>query len=559
MKLRYVFSLLCACAQTAMAQGPALAPQLLPQQRADYGVVFAAIKASDWSGATAKLDAMGIGPLHAEARALILTAKNSPKADADQLAAAAFAARDLPEGATLVRLATARGAMAVPQLPTVRDLRWLGSAPRRGRTATVGGDAVAATLGPQLLQLIKDDRPADAEAMITGREGDFQAEPLTEWRQRVAWSYYLTGDDAAARALAAKARTGSGEWASQADWVEGLAAWRQKDFAAALAGFDGVARRASDSEMIAAGHFWAARAAMAAGRPEQIQPHQRAAAQLSETFYGMLAQAALGLTPKGDDDGSAQFATVAGRPAVAAAIALSEIGEGERADALLRWQARIGIPAEHATLTLIAGKLGLPATQLWLAHNGPAGARTTVEGRYPLPENWAPEGGWRVDRSLVFAHALQESNFRADAVSRAGARGLMQVLPTTAALITRTSGMTVAGGLNSPAANMAFGQKYIEQLADMSATGGALPKVIAAYNCGPAPVGRWNGNPAAQDDPLLYIESIPYWETRGYVATVLRNYWMYQQQAGKPTVSRDALLQRSWPKLPREGTQLASR
>ncbi|CAM3147958.1 Lytic transglycosylase, catalytic [Sphingomonas antarctica] len=559
MKLTYALSLLCACAAPALAQKPALTPQLLPQQRADYGVVFAAIKASDWTGASAKLDAMGIGPLHAEARALILTAKNSPKAEADQLAAAAFAARDLPEGAILVRLATTRGAAAVPQLPEVRDLRWLGSAPRRGRTATVGGDAVAQSLGPQLLQMIKDDRPADAEALIAGREGDFQAEPLTEWRQRVAWSYFLTGNDVAARALAAKARTGYGEWAAQADWVEGLAAWRQKDFGAALAGFDAVARRAADSEMVAAGHFWAARAAMAAGRPEQIQPHQRAAAQLGETFYGMLAQAALGLAAKGDDDGAGQFAVVAGRPAVAAAIALSEIGESERADSLLRWQARIGLPAEHATLTLIAGKLGLPATQLWLAHNGPAGARTTIEGRYPSPETWAPEGGWRVDRSLVFAHALQESNFRADAVSKAGARGLMQVLPTTAALIQRTTGLIVSGGLNSPAANMAFGQKYIEQLADMAATGGALPKVIAAYNCGPAPVARWNVNSAAQGDPLLYIESIPYWETRGYVATVLRNYWMYQQQAGKPTISRDALLQGSWPTLPREGTQLASR
>jgi hypothetical protein len=51
-------------------------------------------------------------------------------------------------------------------------------------------------------------------------------------------------------------------------------------------------------------------------------------------------------------------------------------------------------------------------------------------------------------------------------------------------------------------------------------------------------------------DPLLYIESIPYWETRGYVPIVLRNYWIYQQKAGKPSASRHALAQGMWPRFP---------
>ena len=74
--------------------------------------------------------------------------------------------------------------------------------------------------------------------------------------------------------------------------------------------------------------------------------------------------------------------------------------------------------------------------------------------------------------------------------------------------------------------------------------------MIAAYNAGPAPLDRWNLNAAAGKDPLLYIESIPYWETRGYVTIVLRNYWMYQQQSGQQTVSRTALVQGIWPKFP---------
>src|SRR3546814_7983463 len=64
----------------------------------------------------------------------------------------------------------------------------------------------------------------------------------------------------------------------------------------------------------------------------------------------------------------------------------------------------------------------------------------------------------------------------------------------------------------------------------------------------PAPVARWETEVRDQGDPLLYMESIPYWETRGYVGTVLRNYWMYEAQQGKPSVSRAALAQGEWPR-----------
>ena len=85
---------------------------------------------------------------------------------------------------------------------------------------------------------------------------------------------------------------------------------------------------------------------------------------------------------------------------------------------------------------------------------------------------------------------------------------------------------------------------------DMSETGGLLPKVIAAYNAGPQPVGEWNARTRDNNDPLLYIESIPYWETRSYVTIVLRNYWMYELQAGEQAKSLSALSQGLWPRFP---------
>ncbi len=538
-------------AEPAIATKAAPLPvQLGPNARTQYRAIFDDIDGARWTEATTKLDVMPEGPLHSVARAAIYTAKGSPKVDGSQLAALATSAPQLPEAPALVRLASARGIDALPALPEARSFGWLGTSPRRGLTATTKGDAVASAMGQRIIQFIKDDSPVDAEALLIASEPGLTPDGLTEWRQRVAWSYYIEDDDVNARRLATVAQSGTGPWAAQADWVVGLAAWRQQDWAGASNAFASLARRSYDPEMIAAGHYWAARADMVRKQPDLIQPRLRAAARLEETFYGMLAQGAMGLPANKDYSGIGAVRQVVGHPNVRAALALAEIGESERADALIRWQAKIGSPSEHATLTSIAGKLDLPSTQLWLAHNGPAGAKTSVEGRYPAPGNWSPEGGWRVDRALVFAHTLQESNFRANAVSAAGARGLMQVRPGTASDIARKKGIVFTGSLTSPSTNMEYGQSYIEQLRDMAQTGGLLPKVIAAYNAGPAPLDRWNLNAAAGKDPLLYIESIPYWETRGYVTIVLRNYWMYQQQAGQKTVSRSALVQGIWPKFP---------
>ena len=112
----------------------------------------------------------------------------------------------------------------------------------------------------------------------------------------------------------------------------------------------------------------------------------------------------------------------------------------------------------------------------------------------------------------------------------------------------------------NPATNLAFGQQNLEMLRDSASTGGALPKIIAAYNAGLAPVTRWNQEVRDQGDPLLWMESIPYWETRSYVAIVMRNFWMYQRQADADSASRVALAQNDWPAFPSaDGTPSSGR
>lgn len=559
--------LLLATALGLMPVAPAIAseiptaaqPEMVPaqldaEQRAGYRTVFAAIRDKKWVDARLQLTTMKPGPLHAIAMAELLVAPGSPKATAEELTKLLAEAPELPEAEQIARMAKARGANDLPTLPYTQALSWIGGAPVRARAKSLKSDQVAADLAIRMQPLIKEDRGADAQLLLESTSG-LSPDALTEWQQKVAWIYFVSGDDANARLMAAKARQGSSDWAVQADWVSGLAAWRQQDCAGASDAFAGVASRSTDIELRAAGLFWASRADMACGRPEKIEARLKGAAQYDETFYGLLARQTLGIkspVDRADDTRvTADWAALNRRPNIRVAAALVEIGEDDLADEVLKRQARIGDAADYAALLRLAGSLNLPATQIWLSHNTPAGASPSVAARYPAP-NWTPDGGWRVDKALVYAHTLQESKFRTNVVSAAGAYGLMQVRPGAASDMGRTRGMRAdRAALTRPSTNFEIGQSYLEWLRDQPATGGLLPKVIAAYNAGATPVEAWNALVKDGGDPLLYIESIPYWETRGYVVTVLRNYWVYERQGGKTvSPSRAALSQGLWPRFP---------
>ena len=556
---------------TALAQGSGIAsapafgkpldsaqsvPSILSNDdRKRYTDVFAAIRTKRWADARALLEADRKGPLAAYLRAQLLLAPDSPRAELADLLPLLEQAPELPQAGRLASLASKRGASALPALPAEQRLIWAGSAPRRTTERSIG-DPAASSMGSAIRERIKGDDPVGAEALLAAAQPTLSAEALTEWQQRVAWSYYIENDDDNALRLARLAAQGTGPWAVHGAWVEGLAAWRGGLLRDADNAFGRVARQASDPEVRAAGNFWAARAATALGEAEKAQPRLRAAARDAETFYGMLASETLGVTASVQRENlradRSAWRRLAELPNVRAAIALTELGAYEQADQVMRHQARIGAPNHHGALAAVAGAIGLPETQLFLAHNTPGGARPDMMARYPAPK-WQPVGGWKVDPSLVFAHTLQESQFRRAAVSPAGAQGLMQVRPGTARDIARWRGdLGGNADLKNPAVNMDFGQSYLQLLSGDSSTGGLLPKVIAAYNAGPTPVARWATEVRDNGDPLLFIESIPYWETRGYVGIVLRNYWMYEAQAGKPSVSRAELAQGKWPRFPGE-------
>ena len=543
---------------TPAQSAPVAAPVVIPR---DWRGVFDAIDAGNWASARAGIAALPPSLLTPVAKAELYTAKNSPTVDLASLQALLAEAPDLPQAQQLATMAWNRGATAMPWYVAPKATVTLGSAPVRYKAKPVLGEPAADQLRSLLDPLIKVDDGAGAEAQLLAFAPQLSVEARAEAATRVAFVYYVLGLDMDARRVADTWRQGaSGEWASQAAWVSGLASWRLNDCNSAAASFQQVAALAQQRELRAGGYYWAARAQQACKRPWAVTPLLKAAASADESpesFYGLLARETLGMSTQLSPDPLVGFdPPVDQLPNVRRATELVRIGEPGLAEEMLRHQAKIGAPSEHHALIQLAKRLDLPAAQLWLANNGQPGAQSHATDRYPNPK-WNPLNGWRVDPALAYGHIVQESAFRRGAVSTAGAVGLMQVLPVTAQLVSRNRGVPYTkSALNDPTYNLEYGQSFIEMMRRDPGTAGQLPRVIASYNAGPLPVARW-ATINDRGDPLLWIESIPYWETRYYVPAVLRNMWVYQGLNHEQTATLKAMAEHRWPAFPTGMTRLS--
>jgi len=529
------------------APPPVARPVVVPK---DWRGVFDAIRAGDWASARAGIAALPNHVLKPVARAELLTARNSPRAELNQILTLLAEAPELPQAEQLQRLALARGAREadLPAIPVATRMVPLGSAPRRHRSRPVEGDPAADALRTALQPLVESNSAPEAEALYLQSASLLSAEARAEAAHRVAWIYYVTGRDQDARRVAQMGLPGAvGEWAAQANWIAGLASWRLNDCESAARHFRATAFGRAESELAAAGAYWASRAEMACRRPAAVEPLLKAAARNPESFYGLVARETLAMDKHLAPMRLPASSNVERLPNIQRVLKLAEIGEYALADEHLRHQARIGRPSDHLALIAFAQRINFGGLQYWLAHNGPQGVSVPAAARYPLPA-WIPTGGWRIDPALAFAHARQESDFRPAVVSPAGAVGLMQVRPGTAGDFARARG-TAVGNLRLPSVNLEYGQSFIELMRRNPATQGQLIKVMAAYNAGPVPVSRWNYI-NDKGDPLLWIESLPYWETRYYVPAVLRNMWVYQLLSGAPQPSLRSVAQHKWPAFP---------
>ncbi|WP_415288247.1 lytic transglycosylase domain-containing protein [Brevundimonas sp. S1H14] len=345
-----------------------------------------------------------------------------------------------------------------------------------------------------------------------------------------------------------------GDW-----WTAGLAAWRMDQHAEAFRAFEHVAQDPTEDPWVrSGGAFWAARAAGQSGRQERVVEYLRQAARWPATFYGQIALHQLGEEPVIENMGPRPYEATLQRASLTPeplgvdtralnafiqsdedarrTVALYEVGR--RSDAELA--ARNGLRAasgDNAARQMWAGLYRLVSS----GRAAQSEASRIDAIRYPMPE-LQPMGGFTIEKALVYAIARKETDFNANARSGAGAYGLMQVMPTTAAHMTGDQGyVRTPQRLLDPAVNMKLGQDYVNRLFQIESFQGDLLKTVASYNAGPGPMLAAIRKLGADADPLLLIETIDVPQAREYVEKVVAAYWIYQRMMGAPVKTLEAL------------------
>jgi len=354
----------------------------------------------------------------------------------------------------------------------------------------------------------------------------------------------LTGASALGRQI--------GDW-----WTVGLAEWRLGQFHESFAAFERVANDPTEDAWVRAGAaFWTARAAAQSGRQDRVTDYLRLSAQWPATFYGQIALRQLGEEPTIENMGPRPYEaeprlrraayvpqSAAVEPTALEAfvqadarakrtVAFYEVGRNADAETELRSGLRTAVGDAAKMWTALARAI-LPVN---------SGDATRIDAtRYPMPD-LAPEGGFVIERALVYALARKETDFNPNARSSVGAYGLMQVMPTTAAEMTgdRTF-VSDPTKLLVPAVNMRLGQAYVNKMLALPAFQGDLLRAVASYNAGPGPMLAAVRKLGADADPLLLIETIDVPQARDYVEKVMASYWIYQRLFGGPLKTLDAV------------------
>lgn len=286
----------------------------------------------------------------------------------------------------------------------------------------------------------------------------------------------------------------------------------------------------------ARGLYWAGRAAVDAGDSNLANDYFRRAATHFDQFHGQLALERLGEaqprpTLSDNDLSDAQRQAFDASSIVQAARLLGEQGQWREQTLFLRAIANNArSDVEHAHAALLSAEIGRPDLAVMIGRSARINGH---DGMLPIayPTMTVPEGH---ESNWTFIHAIsrQESQFDRAAVSHAGARGLMQLMPGTA----RETAGQIGLSYNFDALttdtryNIMLGSTYFQRM--LRYYGGSYPLAVAAYNAGPGNVNRWlraNGDPRTGSIAILdWIEAIPIFETRNYVHRVLENAVVYE-------------------------------
>lgn len=318
-------------------------------------------------------------------------------------------------------------------------------------------------------------------------------------------------------------------------WLAGTTALHRLNRPAdAIGMFDRYAKAARSPQTISKGLYWAGRAAQAAGRSDEANDFYQRAADYFDQFYGQLASERIGM-PIAFPANAATVEISANerdafnkREIVRVAELLGQQGDWANQSLFIRTISMAATTvADHALALELARRIARPDLAVMIGRSaGINGYRDYIRaGFVTVPVSADNLANW----TMIHSIARQESQFDRKIVSRAGARGTMQLMPGTAR---ETAGFIGIGyspsSLDDPAYNIQLGSWYFGRLMDRYQ--GSYPLAVAAYNAGPGNVNKWlaaNGDPRVTGNILGWIEAIPLTETRGYVQRVLENAVVY--------------------------------
>lgn len=301
--------------------------------------------------------------------------------------------------------------------------------------------------------------------------------------------------------------------------------------------FDRLYHNVSMPISLGRGAYWAGAAARAMGREDWAQQWFQVAAQYDTVFYGQMAGLQLGSMPVGTLE-----ATAVVTPDQQEAFRASDLVRVTRALAALEREDLLPFffaalrsnatsAADYKQVGLLAQELGYPDQAIRTSRAALIDGYQLSELLYPPP---VVDLGQDPAAPLLLGLIRQESAFDVRAVSPAGARGLMQLMPGTAEIVARQLGLPyhIDRLTSDPYYNITLGRDYLERMLERYR--GFLPLALAAYNAGPGRADQWiqdYGDPRQEGvDPIDWIEQIPFSETRNYVQRVLEAYTVYQRR-----------------------------
>lgn len=331
-------------------------------------------------------------------------------------------------------------------------------------------------------------------------------------------------------------------------WLAGTIAYRSLNRPAdAVALFDRYSEGGRSLQVLTKGSYWAGRAAAQAGQLQNATAHFAKAAAYPDLFYGQLAHERLGRAipaPLGTPQmlvTPAQRTVFQTKPLVRAVRLLGSQGRRDEQALFVRSLSEaLTNDSERLLATEMSEQVGRQDLAVWTARSSRNGG-SPFYYRAAFP---ALAGGISEEYLWSISHGItrQESSFDRNAVSGAGARGMMQLMPGTAQEQSGKLGVGYDFGrlTSDPAYNVMLGSSYFRRL--LNQWNGNYVLAVASYNAGAGNVRKWvnrNGDPRAPGaDVVAWIEDIPFSETRGYVQRVLENTVVYDRMNPRATSPR---------------------